>query len=398
VTESGTPAISALGVGKKYVKYTDTPTLIGALQFLSRSKREPLWALRGLDLVVQRGESAGIIGRNGSGKSTLLRMLAGVTAPTEGTISVRGRVAPLISVGVGFHPELTGRENVYLTGTILGLERRVIDERFDEIVEFSEIEGFIDTPVKFYSSGMYVRLGFAVSVVSEPDVFLVDEVLAVGDLAFQLKCFDRMQEIRQRGTTVVVVSHNLNAIRRLCDRTAVIHDGALAFDGPTPDAISKFHQLLGEMREIETDDVLFSKEQEGGGAAFEHFRLVDADGQTAAHFTAEDELRFEADVRVTALPDDAYVALRLFHASGVSIYREAFPLNGSGGLAPGRHRVVLTMPVDLPRGSYSADVSIADPSGTIHAPAAPTVLFYVDGRKRVTGVADLHARLSVVNR
>ena len=214
------------GVGKRYVKYDDTPTLLGrAIAMRNRTTRSPFWAVRGVDLDVRPGETLGVIGRNGSGKSTMLRMLAGVTSPTEGRVTVRGRVAPLISVGVGFHPELTGRENVYVNGTVLGLTNEQIDELFDSIVDFAELPGFIDTPVKFYSSGMFVRLGFAVAVAAQPDVLLIDEVLAVGDLRFQAKCYERMNEMKEDGATVVLVTHNLQATRNMCDRTLVLHDG-----------------------------------------------------------------------------------------------------------------------------------------------------------------------------
>ncbi|MHB8467786.1 MAG: ABC transporter ATP-binding protein, partial [Acidimicrobiales bacterium] len=243
-----TPQISVEGVGKRFVKYEDTPTIVGRIPWPGRTRRSTLWALRGATFDVAPGESVGVIGRNGSGKSTLLRMLAGVTAPTEGRVRIAGRVAPLIAVGVGFHPELTGRENVYVNGTVLGLAKDEIDARFDDIVRFAEIKPFIDTPVKFYSSGMFVRLGFAVSVLAEPDVLLVDEVLAVGDINFQLRCFDRMAELQARGTTIVVVSHNLNAVRNMCRRTIVIHDAEMRFDGETNDAISLYHDLLAEPR------------------------------------------------------------------------------------------------------------------------------------------------------
>ena len=164
----------------------------------------------------------------------MLRLLAGVTGPSRGRVKVRGRIAPLIAVGVGFHQELSGRENVHANGTILGLSRAEIDRRLPDIVDFAEIDDFIDTPVKFYSTGMYMRLGFAVSVIAEPDVLLVDEVLSVGDLAFQAKCLERMMEIRRAGTTIVIVSHNLGAIRRMCDRTIVLHAGRVRHDGDRP--------------------------------------------------------------------------------------------------------------------------------------------------------------------
>jgi ABC-type polysaccharide/polyol phosphate transport system ATPase subunit len=232
VTTTGAePTILASAVGKRYVKFDDQAQLASRrARFRTRSRRTEHWALRHLDLQVAEGQTVGLIGRNGSGKSTLLRMLAGVTAPTEGRVAVRGRVAPLIAVGVGFHPELTGRENVYVNGSILGVPRRVIDARFDAIVDFADIETFIDTPVKFYSSGMFVRLGFGVSMFADPDVLLVDEVLAVGDFAFQLKCFDQMKLARENGTSIIVVSHALNAIRMLCEHTLLLDDGAMRYD------------------------------------------------------------------------------------------------------------------------------------------------------------------------
>jgi ABC-type polysaccharide/polyol phosphate transport system ATPase subunit len=387
--------IDVSAVGKRYVKYEDTPTLVGhALRLRSRTHRSALWALRGANLQVARGECVGIIGRNGSGKSTLLRMLAGVTAPTEGTVTVRGQVAPLIAVGVGFHPELTGRENVYVSGTILGLTRRQIDERFDEIIDFAEIEGFVDTPVKFFSSGMYVRLGFAVSVLADPDVLLVDEVLAVGDLAFQMKCFDRMQAVRETGTTIVVVSHNLNAIRRLCDRSAVLHAGEMRFDGGTRDAIALFHELLGESREIEGDtgrDVFRST----GAARLSRFTLGTVrDGEVQSTVPAGALARFSADLESRIDIESPYLALHVFHESGVQVYGETVAVEGS--LRAGdRHHVEVDLPVELPRGSYSAELLLVGLDATLHAPPPAPILFYVDGRNGVRGVADLHASFKI---
>ena len=392
---SDVPVIDVSAVGKRYVKYEDTPTLVGhALRLRSRTRRSALWALRGANLRVDRGECVGVIGRNGSGKSTLLRMLAGVTAPTEGTVTVRGQVAPLIAVGVGFHPELTGRENVYVSGTILGLTRRQIDERFDEIIDFAEIEGFVDTPVKFFSSGMYVRLGFAVSVLADPDVLLVDEVLAVGDLAFQMKCFDRMQAVRESGTTIVVVSHNLNAIRRLCDRSAVVHAGELRFDGDTSAAIALFHELLGEVRELDGDtgrDVFRST----GAARFTRFVLgAPGEGVALSTFAAGTLAHLEADLECAADIEAPYIVVRIFHESGVQVYSETVPVDG--GLRSGdRHEVAVDLPVQLPGGSYSVELLLVGLDATLHAPPPAPILFYVDGRDGVRGVADLHASFTM---
>jgi lipopolysaccharide transport system ATP-binding protein len=210
----------------------------------NRPKRDIFMAVKDVNFTVEPGETVGILGRNGAGKSTLMRMVAGVSAPTEGMIRVRGRIAPLLSVGVGFHREMSGRENIYVNGMLLGLSQEEVAERFDAIVDFSEVGDFIETPVKFYSTGMFMRLGFAVAVHVSPQILLLDEVLAVGDVAFQLKCFDRMRELQNRGTTVVMVSHSMHAIRLLCPRVLLFRKGVLEFDGDAEAAISAHHHFL----------------------------------------------------------------------------------------------------------------------------------------------------------
>jgi lipopolysaccharide transport system ATP-binding protein len=198
------------------------------------------WALKDVSFEVRPGEVVGIIGRNGAGKSTLLKILSQVVEPTSGRAEVRGRMGSLLEVGTGFHPELTGRENVYLNGSILGMRRREIDRKFDRIVEFSEIEQFIDTPVKRYSSGMYVRLAFAVAAHLEPEILIVDEVLAVGDARFQKKCLGQMSAVTRQGRTILFVSHNMGALRSLCTRSIALDRGAIVMDGPTGDCIDYY--------------------------------------------------------------------------------------------------------------------------------------------------------------
>jgi lipopolysaccharide transport system ATP-binding protein len=198
------------------------------------------WALRDVSFDIKRGEIVGLIGANGAGKSTLLKILSRITAPTSGFVEVCGRVGSLLEVGTGFHPELTGHENIYLNGAILGMRRADIKRRYDEIVAFAEVEEFIDTPVKHYSSGMYLRLAFAVAAHLEPEILLVDEVLAVGDMRFQKKCLNKMQGVGQEGRTVVFVSHNLQAVSRLCERVILLDQGRVARDGPAHDVISEY--------------------------------------------------------------------------------------------------------------------------------------------------------------
>jgi lipopolysaccharide transport system ATP-binding protein len=205
-----------------------------------REQEPPFWALKDVSFNVRRGEVLGIVGRNGAGKSTLLKILSRITEPTEGEVDINGRVGSLLEVGTGFHPELTGRENVYLNGAILGMRRVEIGRKFDEIVAFAEIEKFIDTPVKHYSSGMYMRLAFGVAAHLEPEILVVDEVLSVGDAAFQKKCMGKMEEVADRGRTILFVSHNMVAIKALCTRCLWMNQGQLFGFGPTTDIVNKY--------------------------------------------------------------------------------------------------------------------------------------------------------------
>ncbi|HWB66808.1 MAG TPA: ABC transporter ATP-binding protein [Mycobacteriales bacterium] len=389
-----TSVLSLQGVGKRFVKYEDAPMLVNALRLRARSRRSSLWAVQDVDLEVAAGESVGVLGRNGAGKSTLLQLLSGVTAPTKGVVTVRGRVAPLISVGVGFHPELTGRENVYVNGTILGMSRSEIDRKFDAIVDFAEVESFIDTPVKFYSSGMFVRLGFAAAVAADPDVLLVDEVLAVGDLAFQLKCFGRMQEIREQGTTVVVVSHNLNVVRGFCDRTLVMSHGRKVFDGPTFDAISVFYEVIG--RDTAADEA--PADLADHGAVVESLS-VHRNGQkkSTLHIDSGDEVTVRLKVRATSDIAQPVMGMTITTEAGTVVYSDTNLMKPFAALAAGeRASYDLTARLPLPSGSYLATASLHSARGAesvLLARAVP-VTFYVSGRDLVSGVADLGGRFS----
>ncbi len=214
--------------------------LIGLGTHPDRLRPEEFWAVRGVSFELERGQTLGLIGANGSGKTTLLKMLNGIFWPDTGRITMRGRVGALIAVGSGFHPMLTGAENIFLNGAILGMGRREMRKKFDSIVDFSGVEKFLNTPVKYYSSGMYVRLGFAVAIHCEPDILLVDEVLAVGDIEFQARCIQKMEELKVRGVTKIFVSHDLNAVQRLCDRTLYLHEGNMRHYGDTLDVLAAY--------------------------------------------------------------------------------------------------------------------------------------------------------------
>jgi lipopolysaccharide transport system ATP-binding protein len=247
-------AIQVRGIGKRYRRGALAPsgllreTLTNAFRspgkFFRREQFETFWALKDVSLDVREGEVLGLIGRNGSGKTTLLKILSRITRPTEGWAEIHGRVGSLLEVGTGFHPELTGRENTYLSGAILGMGRQEIARKFDEIVAFAELEKFIDTPVKHYSSGMYVRLAFAVAAHLEPEILLVDEVLAVGDINFQKKCLGKMGDVASQGRTVVLVSHQLNQIRRLSHRVVWVDGGEIRKDGDTQEVVSAYESAM----------------------------------------------------------------------------------------------------------------------------------------------------------
>ena len=243
--------IQTEGLGKRYrrglrassesLREALTGLMRSPLATLRRPRKEYFWALENVSLQVNDGEVLGLIGRNGAGKTTLLKILSRITRPTTGWAKIHGRVRSLLEVGTGFHGELSGRENAYLSGSILGMTKREIDRKFDEIVAFAEIDKFIDTPVKHYSSGMYVRLAFAVAAHLEPEILLVDEVLAVGDITFQKKCLGKMGEVSRRGRTIVFVSHNMAPITSLCSRCVLMERGRITFDGPTASAVARYY-------------------------------------------------------------------------------------------------------------------------------------------------------------
>lgn len=286
--------ISVKGLSKKYrigIKDEVNDTFTGAVKdfftaplkrfrnlknlssFDNRDEADVIWAVNNVSFDVKDGEVMGIIGKNGAGKSTLLKILSRITEPTAGSISIEGRVASLLEVGTGFHPELTGRENVYLNGTILGMKKKEIDSKFDEIVAFSEIEKFIDTPVKRYSSGMKVRLGFAVAAHLDPEVLIIDEVLAVGDADFQKRCLGKMQDVANAGRTVLFVSHNLPLVKGLCPRSILMRKGQIVFDGSSEDAITNYLSA-GEHIE-QTNRMEFNQNGFRGEVALENISFAD---------------------------------------------------------------------------------------------------------------------------
>ncbi len=271
--------------------------LAGVFRSPWRTKRDELWALNDVCFDVKEGETLGIIGRNGAGKSTLLKILSRITKPTRGRAEIRGRVGSLLEVGTGFHNELTGRENIYMNGAILGMKRTDIDKKFDEIVAFSELEKFLDTPVKHYSSGMYMRLAFSVAAHLEPEVLIVDEVLAVGDIQFQQKCLNKMSSVGSTGRTVLFVSHDLQAVTRICDRTIWLKDGTLKMDAAASATVSTYlHDLSTSGPEVRWSDLSSAPGNEF--VKLSAIRVMDEAGNVASAFDVRKPVRVEMEYEV----------------------------------------------------------------------------------------------------
>jgi lipopolysaccharide transport system ATP-binding protein len=324
---------------------------------------EPFWALHDVSMEVAPGEVVGLIGPNGAGKSTLLKLLARITLPTEGRIELRGRMATLLEVGTGFHPELTGRENVYLNGAILGLSRREIDSRFDAIVEFSGVEAFVDTPVKRYSSGMFVRLGFAVAAHLDAEIMLVDEVLAVGDAAFQRKCMNKIRDLTvEEGRTIVFVSHNLAWVERLCDRAFLIDHGVVAAEGRVATVTAGYLSAIDATEHGGVIQIPETAARIGTGTArFRSVRLLDPeDAQPTGSLLLNQPLVVEATLEVTETIHEAILEIGIAAADGLRLIT-AF--NTDGGrepvrLEPGVHELRAELEPELLPGQFVLDLGV----------------------------------------
>ncbi len=297
--------------GEKFDSLRDLiPSLTNGLfstEQRSKLKKKEFWALKNVNFSVGPGESLGIIGPNGSGKSTTLKLLSGILKPDLGSLRVRGRLGALIELGAGFHPDLTGRENIYLNGTILGMKRNEIAAKFDEIVAFCELEDFLDTPVKRYSSGMYARLGFSVAAHVDPDVLVVDEVLSVGDYHFQQRCFEKMQEFVRKGTSLIFVSHNMTAISTLCTNAIVLRKGEAVFHGSTSQAIQAYHSFYENDRTSEHIEL-------------EEVRLQGDDGTTRDVFAPGEKVTLNVTLRALHAIRDAHPGLMIHTVEGQCIF------------------------------------------------------------------------------
>jgi ABC-2 type transport system ATP-binding protein len=379
-------AIELVDVRKRFTLYHEkSQSLKERIIRAGRNPSEDFWALKGVTLDVPQGQTVGLLGHNGSGKSTLFKCVAGTMRPTSGDIRTRGRIAALLELGSGFHPDLTGRENVYLNGSILGFSAAEIDAIFDEIVDFAEIPEFIDLQVKHYSSGMYARLAFAVAVNVTPDIMLIDEVLSVGDEQFQRKCMDRVKRFQAEGRTIFLVTHAADLVRQLCNRAAVLDHGELLYDGEPGDAVRVYREALrsrGLEVPVEADERELTKEVQLGAVRLE---LPASDGRS--YLRAGEALRLVVPYRCAAAHDDVVFAFHLTDGNGDLLYgTNSLIVNGSPERteAGGGEFVFDLEDVPLHTGVYAFDVGIHTPGGLEYDHAQRAVEFQVSN-----GGADL---------
>jgi lipopolysaccharide transport system ATP-binding protein len=341
-------------------------------------RSETIWALKDVSFEVKQGEVLGIIGRNGAGKSTLLKILSKITEPTEGRVELRGRIGSLLEIGTGFHPELTGHENIYLYGAILGMGRWEITRKFDEIVAFAELEKFIDTPVKRYSSGMYMRLAFAVAAHLEPEILLVDEVLAVGDAAFQKKCLGKMGDVSKEGRTVLFVSHNMGAVKRLCHKSIWLHEGKVMRAGDTPEIINGYqsHCIVASPHWQRPDHLKAT-----GDFAFISVKTTDEQDRLKSYFAGDDTVLVLIDYRVTRYLSGCQIGVRLHNSEGLPILTTA-DSDSTGTSAtpkePGLYHASFKIPGNLlTPGTYSLLLAAHLPHRNVYELIEQAIVFEV---------------------
>jgi len=360
---AGTLAIEVDDVAKKFRLIHERNSTLKGMIFngFKRTVHEEFWALKGVSIDVEEGSTFGLVGHNGSGKSTLLKCMARIYRPDKGSITMRGRVSALLELGAGFHPELSGRENVYLNGSILGMSKREIDARFDEIVGFAGLEEFIDTPVKNYSSGMFVRLGFSVAITVEPDILMVDEVLAVGDESFQLRCMEKFAELRRSGRTIVIVSHGLDAVRNICDKAAWLDHGRLMKEGEAHDVVTAYLESVRDDRRASesTQGIVTPEETSEPGAGWHigTVELLDDDGKDVGVVPSGSPATIRIEIESGA-DEDVALAIGLYRTDGVHV---AGPVHKFRTKGTGSRVVEYRIPhLTLASGVYDVSVRLLD--------------------------------------
>ncbi|MDX9752511.1 MAG: ABC transporter ATP-binding protein [bacterium] len=362
------PAIICQGVGKTYFLSEERATSLKEKILRGgrgRQTQRVIEALKSIDLTIAQGEILGLIGNNGSGKSTLLKLIAGITKPTHGAITVSGTVASMLEVGVGFHPEMTGRENVFLSGALLGIPRQELEKRIPEITAFSELGHFIDAPVKHYSSGMYLRLGFAIGIFVQPDILLVDEILAVGDHRFQQKCKGHIRELRNSGKTILLVSHDLDAILGLCSRAVVLKSGTIAGEGHPYEMINLYKQhqfeLARQRQEVISPEIIKRNRKGTFELRFDRIRMMNHEGQERYVFETGEPVRVELEWTAKQPIPYPVFGLGVMDDSGNPLYIAATDVTfGDIECVQGQGKTVFELEsLPLLDGAYSLSVSVA---------------------------------------
>ncbi len=378
--------IVADGVSRRFrVHARETRTLKDLFVARGRTGAQDVWALRDVAAEIAPGEAVGLIGRNGSGKSTLLRVLAGIIKPTSGTVRVDGRIGSLLELGAGFHPDFSGRDNVYLNGSIQGLRRAEIRERFDEIVAFAEVEHAIDRPVRTYSSGMSMRLGFAIAAFLQADVLLLDEVFAVGDENFQRKCFGVIAAFKNQGGTILFVSHDAQAVERLCERSMLLSAGEKVYDGPTHEAITRYRRLLAD--DVDPAERVGGLREWGTGEAeITGARLLDTTGLEVQQLLAGESFRLEIDVAARAPIAPPHLHLELRDSTGLLIAEDTVD-TATIGWPEGEGNATVALDVDQPAlafGRFRVRLGLVTDEGrALHQfDDALSFLVYPDGEER----------------
>ncbi|HEU5222604.1 MAG TPA: ABC transporter ATP-binding protein [Candidatus Lumbricidophila sp.] len=385
-----TQLIAVHDVSKRFVLHKDKSLKERLVNFrTSRRHVDDFWALRDINLEIGLGTTVGLVGHNGSGKSTLLKVIGGILEPTTGTVARRGQLAALLELGAGFHPDLTGRENVYLNGSILGFSRAEIDRQFDAIVDFSGVESFIDTQVKFYSSGMYVRLAFAIAVHGDPDLLLVDEVLAVGDEPFQRKCMAKISQFQAEGRTIVLVSHSAEQVGSLCDRVVVLNAGQMIHDGSPSRGI----QILREGYDAE----LRASHDDGAGHLDFAYEIVNV-APTTTIDDGRTRLVIDVDVDVNTPKVDWGLGLEVENTLGMALYQMTTFEHMTLPNSIGRHRVRIAVDdVPLGPGKYLFSVGVGSSNGENFDRRSPAGAFDIFGADHGNGVVRLTPQVSLVD-
>jgi ABC-2 type transport system ATP-binding protein len=387
-------AIVAEGISKKFRLSQSRSSVKDKLFRRGGGSHQDFWALHELDLTVNEGETVGILGHNGSGKSTTLKCIAGILKPTTGVVRVRGRVASLLELGAGFHPDLTGRENVYINAAFLGISKQEIARRFDDIVGFAELESFIDQQVKYYSSGMFVRLGFAVAINVEPDVLLVDEVLSVGDEAFQQKCMDRVEQIQSEGRTILFVTHAADQVRRICNRGIVLDHGHMVANTEPAEAIRVFrehlHGSLGETVTGQHHEALQS------GVSFAEVIFEHPANPDEAHLLSGGPLRIQLDVDCDKPIDGAALTVQIRNQRGDTVFAlETDNVGQPLGQLSGRSRITLDFgQIPLLDGTYPVSLQLRSQRGEMLAMRENVDAFDVLYRGRAEGLVLLEPQIT----